>query len=566
MTRIPPRAVHVSRRSRVIWLIAVAVLGVGFGLMLTRHPRFKSWRATQLADKALASMAAGDTQTATNQAVAAYQLAPKNLTVLRAAARVTSEQGNPQGLIFYRTLAQTNTATGEDYLGFAKIALTLGAIDVFQENIQQAVRLLPPGDLRVEQLLGRYALLNGDHAAAITAFRTIADAKPASAEAKLDLAAALLSSPTDSLRRTAPPLVEEALKLEPGLAAHGLILLAGAGGLPPETRVEALDRLLAMRDLKLADRLEALRQKITLDPADRSRIVDEVAKIAVSGSPGEREAGARWLVQVRENQRAVEILPLEAAAARMDWLLIWLDATAGLGRWSDVQAALDRPDVALPDSVRELFYGRALDAQGKPFAQVHYEKALAAAGNDTERLFYLAGYFNEMGAHKLSIAALNKLTENPDFARTAYQGLIGIYRRMQDTRGLLELLERMYRRWPSDLAVGNDLRYLRLLTGTDIAEAVQSAREVATRNPGVLPFQMTLALGLLRQGRAEEAAGIFEESKIQIAQLLPQQRAIFAAILAATGDRNSAAGVANLTDRSQLLSEEAALIPAAASP
>lgn len=559
--RSPPRAPHPPGRYRAAWIVAALVLAAASALMVIRHPRFKSWRATQLATQAVAALERGEAETAQSKAAAAFQLAPKNFDVVRAAARVTAAQKDPQAIGFYRSLAKSGVATGDDLASLAEVALDTGKFDVFEESVQLALDRLPAGDLRVERMLGRYALMNEDFPAAISAFRHVAETTPESATAKLDLAAALLASPELSVRRTAPPIVEEAIRIQPDLTAPALRLLARSEGLLRETRLDAASRLLAMPDVPFEDRLDILRLQIAIEPSLRDPVVEDVVRSIDVSNLERRTVVAKWLVHIGENQRAFDLLPLQDASARIDWFLVWLDAAAGLGKWSDVELALERPGAALPESVRELFLGRAISEQGKPGSPTHYERAINAAGGDLERLVYLAGYFSAIGQFSLAERALNRLADDPASARTAWEALIGLYRRQHDTQALLRALGKMSVRWKGDPIIENDLLYLRLLTRQNLAQAAEAARAAATESPENLPFQITHALALLRQDRAGEAAAIFEGSNLQLGQLLPHQRAVFAAILEANGDRGSARDVANLIDHDALLPEEIELLP-----
>lgn len=559
--RNPPAAPRPLGRHRSLWIASVVVLLALFALLVIRHPRFKSWRATQLATQAMIALENGEAEVAHSRAAAAFQLAPKNFTVLRAAARITASQRDPQAIGFYQSLAGSGVATGEDFAALAEVALDLGRFDVFEEGIQQALDRLPPGDPRLERLLGRYAWMNGDFTAAVAAFRQVAEDNPDSASAKLDLAAVLLASPELSARRTAPPIVEEAIRMDSNLSAPGLRLLGNSEGLSRDIRLDAVSRLLAIPDLPFEDKLDVLRMKVAIDPSLRESVAGDIIASTDLRDMDRRTAVARWLVQLGENQRAFELLPLQDAATRIDWFLVWLDAAAGLGKWREVELALERPGAALPESVRELFLGRALAAQGKPGSITHYERAINAAGGDLERLVYLAGYFNALDQVSLAERALKRLAEDPASARTAWGALIGLYRRQHDTPALLRALETMKSRWKNDPVIENDLLYLRLLTQRNLAQTVEAARAAALEHPQNVPFQITHALALLRQEKPAEAAAIFEGSDLQLGQLLPHQRAIFAAILAANGDEGSARDVAALIDRDALLPEEAELLP-----
>ena len=118
----------------------------------------------------------------------------------------------------------------------------------------------------------------------------------------------------------------------------------------------------------------------------------------------------------------------------------------------------------------------------------------------------------------------------------------------------------MAKRWPKDPAVLNDRNYLLLLQDRNVAQALEKSRNLARENPGLFPLKMTYALALLRSGRAEEGLNVFQNSPVQLVQLLPHQKAIFAALLAANGKREAATSIVSALSPAGLLPEERQLL------
>jgi len=246
---------------------------------------------------------------------------------------------------------------------------------------------------------------------------------------------------------------------------------------------------------------------------------------------------------------------------RKDYFLVWLDAEAGQGNWDSIQTVLSTRNPPLEPALVSLFLGRAAQELGEPDFVRYYEKALADAGRNLDLQLYLAAYFHRAGQPKVAERALRLLTLDPATAQPAYQSLLNQYREAGDTASVLATLREMAGRWPENAAVQNDLRYVELLMGERSLSGLLAESQAAfEREPGRFPFRMTYALALLKAGQAANALALFEDSAVQLRQLLPWQKAILAAILRAGGMADGAAAVAETIPAGSLSREEQRLI------
>ena len=219
-------------------------------------------------------------------------------------------------------------------------------------------------------------------------------------------------------------------------------------------------------------------------------------------------------------------------------------------------------ETPLEPALRDLYIARCYEAMGQNGqANAFFERAARTPTEDRELLFYLAGYFNQRGQIALAEIVLGRLSRDAVASRAAFEALVNLYRSRGDTRKLSDTLEDMTRRWPKDPAVLNDRNYLLLLQNRDIAQTLERSRTLALGSPDLFPLKMTYALALLRSGRAAEGLNVFKDSPIQLAQLLPNQKAIFAALLAANGRKADAASVVSSFNPAALLPEERQLLP-----
>ncbi len=535
----------------VAGVLAVLALGV---LVVPRIPAIRHWRADQLGRQALEALATQDWSVAQQKAAAAFQLAPGRSLPLRAVAQWSALAHDPRTLALYQQLTESPDADAEDFLGYAEAALSARNYRVFESAIDRAGKLLPD-DPRVNVLLGRYALLAGDYSMAANFFQLAVIASKEAPERILELSALLLNSPDESTRTRARENLEAIAAAHSDFKIQALGLIVRAQRLPPAVRISAARQLLAQPELPYVVRLGAVETLISLAPDERSRLLAELKN--PKDEVEKRELGA-FLVRIGENQAALDLLPLAQARLRKDYFLVWLDAAAGLGHWDEVIAALRNEATPLEPALRDLYIGRYYQGVGqKATSDNFYEKAITGA--DNELLFYFAGYFQHINELPFAEKALRKLISDAGVARPAFEALIGIYRSRKDTDKLLAVLEEMALFYPSDLAVAGDCIYLQLLKRKGVAAALIAAS--AAPYDRFFALKINLALALLRNDRAAEGLALFENSPVEVRQLLPHQQAVFAALLAANVMREGARDIADKIDRANLLPEELALLP-----
>ncbi len=547
------RAWHVASAIAVIGLLAaISVLFV-----LPRFSFFREWRSGQIAREAELAMDSADWVRAHAKTIAAFQLAPENPAALRAAARLNAAAGTPQALGFYRTLLATGKATGDDYLHYSDSLLRSGSYPPFLAAVSEASSRLPD-DPRVQLLLARYALAANDWPTAdkilsgiMTADRTAPADRSLAAQillsvplpdAKAAAAKWLLDNPPDGMP---DPKLLDAILATPGVPEDLLRRAASA--------VESLP------GRSFDGRIEIAASKVRASPDEREAVFDGLVRQAKTLD--EKRSLASFFVRMKENQRALNLLPLMTARTRRDLFLVWLDASAGLGRWDEIMNILKSSQNPLEPALRELYVARCHEALGQDkIAEIGFERAAKIPTEDRDLLFYLAGYFNQRNRLPLAEIVLRRLTSDPLAARGAYEALLNIERLRGDSAGLLGILEEMHKRWPKDPAVANDRNYLLLLTERDISRTLERARVLEQDNPDLFPLKMTRALALLRAGRAADGLKIFESSKVQFGQLLPGQKAVFSALLDANGMGDASASVRADITTATLLPEEKALL------
>lgn len=541
------------RRKRRLIILGVAVLLVAgnvAGYLVIRSAWFKNWQAERLGRAALELIKKEEYAEAYQKTAAAMQLSPQAPTVLRASARLHFLSQSPQAAVFYRMLIDAGAADQTDLLDAAEAALALKDYR-FYDEVMAILAKSPPALARYYMLQGSHAVVMGDIPLAIRLTREATKLEPGNTDYAVALAQLLLGSGQSAQVEEGRMMLETLARGTEG-KLKALRALINAEPIPPAERLQFCDEMLAQPDADVADKLQAAEVAIQLDPARRQTLVPSmIAKYGKGDNEQLKMLGA-WLVRIRDPQAAEQLLPQQKALRRQDFFLIWLDAVAGQDRWSDIRAVLSQKNVPLDPPLQQLFLGRADLQLGVPTsAEQHFRKAIHAAERDPVMLVYLAGYFRAIAQQQFEIESLEKLAGSPAYARFAFDGLLSFYRRNGETRKLLKVLERMKARWPEDLAIQNDVTYLKLIFNEQVSAQLFEASKRFEADPSVFPLRMTYALALLRNGQGREAMELLEKSKVKFGEMVPWQRAIFAAILADNGFQETAVAVADgIPDRS----------------
>jgi len=244
-----------------------------------------------------------------------------------------------------------------------------------------------------------------------------------------------------------------------------------------------------------------------------------------------------------------------------DLMLIYLDALAGLQKWAEVGAVLDREKLPLSPSIAELFRGRVARELGdNQAAESHWDKVFSLCNDDPNTLAYVGEYAEKSGDRIRAKQAYKRLVQQPSRARPAYEALIRLAEQEGDTGALERLLQDMSELYPEDPAVKNDLAYIHLLENQKVPESLEISRKLLRDSPSSVAARTAVALGLLRIGDPKGAKAMFNEAPFAWDTALPGWQAVYVAILGNLGQAHTAEALAGLIPFGRLKPEERALI------
>lgn len=231
-----------------------------------------------------------------------------------------------------------------------------------------------------------------------------------------------------------------------------------------------------------------------------------------------------------------------------------------------LQAVLEREDLDFTEDSRAFHQARLAQAQGdSPAASAAWERANQSArqtGNFIilKRLGWLA---LEMQTPQNALSCLmDAFSAGVPFSQQEAKNLMGICVQFGTLAETLSVAQFLSDGFPDNPYHTNNLAYFNFLAKRNIDASVESMRAVVEDFGDIKEFQLTLALGLLRQGRSNEAARRIEDSRLEVTAMSTRGQLIYAAVLAASGENSIARGLAVNIDRSGLMPEEIAILEA----
>jgi tetratricopeptide (TPR) repeat protein len=310
--------------------------------------------------------------------------------------------------------------------------------------------------------------------------------------------------------------------------------------------------------LLFADKLQ-----LDLQPDSRSPILQGLVKRLLALPPMDRLPAVDWLIDVQEPTLAQAALPLPDAIASTKTFEMWIEATILLKQWNTIDKALADPANPLPAYRTQALEATIAGIKGNPAKSRELWSAVLSKNRDRPDVFLeLLISLIRVGEWKVLYQEMPALLNDQNWAFKAVQTLIPIARQYRDSTLMLEFYQQAMksRIIANEETVKDRAGYTRLILGEAVPlEALESR---SRKNPENASFRLTYALGLLKSGSKVKA--LFElkdvEPSIQVDALLPHQKAVYAAIVAANGEVEEAQGIIKTISPGSLTRQEEALV------
>jgi hypothetical protein len=324
------------------------------------------------------------------------------------------------------------------------------------------------------------------------------------------------------------------------------------------------DKLLAHPLHTPDDVLLALDLRIMQNPSAKPALLAQTMSERTSGAPDDALAFARWLNRRLHYKESVDFIGRERAASNPDWLLLYLDALAGLERWNDIFTMLDADTIiGLSDSIRLLFLARAAEKSGdlESAGESWREMQLGLAYEKPEVVSFIAAYALRIGEREQATKAYTALSHRKETALEGFLGLIRCWPQNTSAAELLPLYQEFTESFPMLAEARSDQTYLKLLTNDKPATTAAIAKEFYDNTPHSLASLSIAALGMLKTGNPSGADALYEGKTIAWLSAPTAWRTVRAAVLYGIGKKKEADELVRTINKSQLRPEERALLP-----
>ena len=530
-------------RRRVGWLLLLAVVGVVGAAYLARpvYRQVKVWRAENLAESALELLEDSSTQEeAWEKARAAHNLAPGNLKVTRALAKVLSVSDPGRALPFWEAAVEISGGANEDRLGLVKIAIQVGKLESVREHLAELEGRIP-NDAEFILAKSRYLMRENRIEEAVGEARRLLDLEEIPDEAHLFYVQLTQLSPDPADKRLGIDYLWTLGERRDAIGLTALKNLARYPGKNPQGIRELMQRLAFHPESGGEESLLILELRLELRDITAEEALEE-AKTLLNPIEDENLLKlGRWLNQHRLQEQTLAVIDEERARSRKDLFLVRMDALAVLNHWEEISVILNRPNIPIESSLVHLFRMRAYRATNQTRrADIEWEKAILATAGDTQVLWSLVEYASRLNLSDYTRLVLEKLTNQSNSMRRAFESLLKLEQTAGNTVAVRDVLRRMVEIYPDESAVKNDLAYLNFLLNEDVEESVREAEAIVNENPLYLAHRITLALGYLRSGDAPRALSLLEGLNVDWSKVRGQWRIILGTILKASGHGDEA--------------------------
>jgi tetratricopeptide (TPR) repeat protein len=548
-------------RYAIIGAILLVLVAAGYFSARPAYRALKTWRAHRFVQQAETMIAERQWDKAYGKAQAALQLSPADSRSLRVMARILTAAGHEQALPFWSKLLENSDATADDRFETVAVALRTRQMETARKLLVADLQRQPVPP-RTLVLASEYFAAQGNPGEAVRFAQAAVQSSPADPTNRFVLAQRLVTSQDKTEHAQGRAMLTQLAAGEDRVALQATVTLAGLPQLTPDEARLCIQKLTTHPDHVLAHEFLALDLQVRLQPEQRAKLFAEATrKYAAMGNEALVQLG-RCFVRNREYDRVLEIIPATKAVESQDLFLIYADAVAGLGKWSELESVLIKTNIPLEPHLVAIYRVRVAKELGRDqLVPLYWAQAHHRASERPQDLLYLAQYAEKLGAHDEALKAYRRLTTVPQLARPAYLAMLAIVQQRGHVRDVRDLLRDLSAAFPNDAAAKNDLAYLNLLLDENVAESKEAALELLRQNPNYSSHHVTLALAHYRRKEFSEARSALERAGVaDWTTAAPGWQALRAAVLGATGETDAARQAARAIPAGSLRLEERALI------
>src|SRR5437899_727226 len=493
-----------KRRRRTFWIAFIALLLAALPALRPAYRWLKAKRADSLAAQAEQFVEQKNLLEAANTYRGALQLDPLGYRPLQGAARLATRLNHSEALGLWDQVVRRPQATAADREERAAALLQATELPAAAVAIDQLLKQNP--DTNALVLASRYSERTGSGARALEYARIAMKRAPQDEIAQARLAE-VLAAPLKTDERAEAREILWAVAAKNGASRKSAIeSLARAPDLTTDEQTKILEQLHTLDPFTVTDALLAADLRLKMHPQNAAVIYVEI--IANWGAKAKLEV-AQWL---NAHQQFDRLLSLVGPGEGRDQLLLArLDALAAEQRWDEIDTTLSRKDLTFDSVVVEAFRARLASARHSSLdAEVHWNKAIALAGNDSSKLRWLGTFAEQNGADEIALRTFQRLARSPEDAGLALAGQQRLAAKMHDISAARTIAEKTLALHAEDPNAQNRVAYYDLLLEKNVSATTTQAKQLVAKYPHRLKFRVSAALASQRQHDATAALAQFQ--------------------------------------------------------
>jgi predicted Zn-dependent protease len=540
-SRRPRRRSTSGRIFRFLGWATVLALALGAGA----RPAYrfaKGWNARGKAREVESRVAARDLDGTFDLVKSAVRLAPDDPEVLRAAARFLALGRAEESVAYWQKyLAVAGPrADARERSEYVEAALMANRLDLSRPMLTELVRASPTNPVFLRLLVRQHLLLRDIPRATRTA-RFLLSQEPSNRRNQLLLGTVLLEFPPGPPREEGRRLVWSLVADGGEDAVEAALLLSGIPDLKRSEADTVLRRLSSQDNPPLPVRLALTAIRMRFPTDGQKSPVDELLSATPPGADrAETFQVCEWLLR-NAASRLPDWLPEGMARTNLNLQMIRCEGLASAGRWKELQSILSDEKPGLTPGVVKYFRGRSSFAAGRrDEAEAEYRAAVESAGNDRRWLPVLARTAEAQGMTNAALAAWETLLGDSRHSVEAARQVSRMARSMDD----LTLFHRSVRRlagfFSADESFTAEAAILDLLFEEETAKATKTLQGLHESQPDRIEWRIGLALARLRSADPSSGLALLEEAGFDFDRVSPRAKAVYVALLGASGQRESA--------------------------
>jgi tetratricopeptide (TPR) repeat protein len=510
---------------KVFFLTAITVIIVA--VLMGSYVLLKPIRAKQIAQEALDLLRDGKSSAASQKSIVAIQMAPRDVEVARAFAKVWTAISPSEAVPLWEKVIELRGSLAEDRQNLALALINAGETERAKKETDKLLEEFP-NDPQTTFVQANWLLSAMQGKESLKKIVQLVDAHPSDERYWKFYSIIAPSQGEQSLAQYIKRL-EAAKKNKSRL---GLWALAELARYCPTKELEGrLAELMrhpqaTRRTFLLAYQLRHVRASMPFDQIEK-----EVERQFNKASATDRLELAEFYRDIGYHEGVLSLIPPNIAIKSRTELMLYLDALSGVGRWNAVLEVLSMDKLPLEDHWHEVFRARAYEALGQKDASVlAWRKALSEARDDSKSLSDIAYYVIGMNIRSRVDEVMSRLVEisGPMERPLHYRLWVQDALSNRNTVRLQVILQKMLTEYPNNLSAKNDYLYYTLLLGKksdgtaiDIKSIASEAYQLAQKSPSVLSYRMTLALALLKSGDVTRSYEVISATRIEDWALLP---------------------------------------------